>query len=124
MHRDDRFGARSHPLGDLSRVHIEGVGTDVHEHRFGSQARDGAGGREERVRNRHDFVPWPHAADHERQENGIGAGRYPDGVGCAQVSLQVFLQIGDPRAQNKGLLLAHRLERGHHFGPYLTVLGF
>ena len=56
------------------------AGIDVDEHRRRADARDGAGGGEERVGAGDDLVARPDAERHQRDEQRVGAGGDADGV--------------------------------------------
>ena len=94
MHRQDGFGALPDERFDFVGIEIERARLDIDEDRLGAQARDGAGGGEERVAGADDFVAAADFQGHQRQKQGIAAGGAGDGVARAGVlrngSFQLF----------------------------------
>ena len=83
--RDDRFRTRRERAVQAPGGHVERHRIDVGQHRRGANARDAAGGGEERIGRGDDFVARTDAERHQRGEDRVGAGRYADRVGHAEL---------------------------------------
>ena len=113
----------SGPFGDRvfneSRVEIEGIRLDVHEHGQGAAIADAVRGRDERMADGDDFIAGLDADGQQRQMQGRGAVRNGAGVLGADKGGKSLFEAGDggtlthpSRAQRLGdgrnLLVAHR----------------
>jgi hypothetical protein len=83
MDAKDRAGARAHRLGQPARVHAEGVGLDVDEHRARPHRDDRVGGGDEAVADRDHLVAGADVEGALGQLEGRGAARDRDRVGRA-----------------------------------------
>jgi hypothetical protein len=101
--RDDRLGARGDRGLDRGRVDVVGVGLDVHEDGLRTGAPDRAAGGEEGVRRGDDLIAGRQVDGHQRQQEGVGAGRAADGVGRAHVFADLRLQAADLGAHHEAL---------------------
>ena len=74
-----------------------------------------AGGGEERIRRRDDFVAGADIERHQRGEHGVGPGRQANRVRIAEGGAQLALEAVNFRPADKALAVAdtgHRVQQG------------
>ena len=107
---------------DRGRVDVERDRIDVDEPRRRADARDAAGGREERERRRDDLVAGTDAERHQRDEQRVGARRQADGVRDAEVGRHLALERLDLGAADEPLAVGDPRHRGEDFVADRPVL--
>ena len=117
IHRHDGFGLERTVLLHqrdrglkACRIHVEGVGQDIHEHRRGTRQRHhfrGSGEGEGRHEHRIARTDAPGAQDQEQRVGAIGAG---DGVLHAGPLRDVLFELRHLRTQNPLAAFHSRLD--------------
>ncbi len=110
--------ARARP----SAVMLNVTGSTSTSTGFAPTRADAAGGGEERIRGRDDFVAGTDAERHQRGEDRVGAGRHADGVRDVELSGDFALERFDFGAENEALAVAHARDGREHFVAKRRVL--
>ena len=105
-----------------SAVDVERRGIDIHQHGPGADARDAAGGGEERIGRGDDFVAGTDVERHQRREERVGAGRHADRVRHAEPCGELAFERLDFGAEDEALAVAHARDGREHFVAKRRVL--
>ncbi len=122
MHGHDRARARCDRRADSGRIEVVGLRVDVHQHRPGAAADDGAGGGEKRVSAGDDLVAGTDAERHQGHEQRVGAGGDADGVPHPDHRRQLALEPLDFGPENEPLAVADARDRGQRLVAELEPL--
>src|SRR5690606_3462304 len=96
---------------DRAGHQIECRFVDVAKDRARVQARDDAGGREERERRSDDLVAWPDSERHQREKERVRSGGDADREACLRILRDSCLERLHPRAENELLTVAYLADR-------------
>ena len=98
------------------------MGVNIDPHGGGSQTRDGAGGGEKGEGGNQDFVPFADPECHEREQQGIGAGRNAERVLHAEERGAILLEGLEARAHDEHVGAEHFAKGDFELGLEGSVL--
>ena len=110
VHRDDRPRPPCHRRRQLGGVDVERNGVDIREDGLRAEPGDRPGRGEERVGGGDDLVARLDVQRHERDEQGVRAGRHADRVAAPAVCGDGLLERLHLRAQDELLRLQHAVD--------------